>query len=58
MLKLVNVFSDTTIPLFEVLCTIRDYFDTVKSKQMSNILTHGFLSKCKNGFYYAADQSK
>ena len=27
-------------------------------KQISNILTHDFLSKCKNGFDFATDQSK
>ena len=44
-----------------VLCTGRDYLhylNPVKSRQISNILTRGFLLMCKNGFYSATDQSK
>ena len=31
---------------------------TVKSRQISNILTRGFLLMCKNRVYSATDQSK
>ena len=31
---------------------------TVKSRQTSNIPTHGFLSKCKNNLILPTDQSK
>ena len=45
------MWHSTTIPGFEVkLCTVRDYLhylNIVKSRHLSNILTRGFLSKCK-----------
>ena len=46
---------------FKVLCTVRNnlhYLNNVKSRQISNILMCGFLSKCKNGFDFAMDQLK
>ena len=50
---------DTTLPGFQVLGKVRDYLhylNTVKSRQISNNLTYGFLSKSKNSFNFATDQ--
>ena len=53
--------SDTTIPGFQVLCTVRDYFHYPYHCEIKADFKHSYmwvLSKCKNRFNFAMDQSK
>ena len=55
--KLVNVLSLT----HQYLCSkfyVQFVISTVKSRQISNIHMHVFLSKCKNHLILPADKSK
>ena len=56
--KRVNALSRTQ-PYLCLKCYVQFVIiSTVKSRQISNIHTHGFLSKCKNDLILPTDQSK
>ena len=50
--------SDTTIGYPTCHFYVQFVISTVKSRQISNIHTHGFLLKCKNHLILPTDQSK